>query len=315
MLRLGVCILPDRAWSEAAPLWCRVDELGFAHAWTYDHLTWGGLPDGAWYGAIPTLTAAATVTSRVRLGTLVSSANLRHPVPFAQDVMTLDDISGGRFVLGFGAGSVNADATVLGAGGVAEDDAGNVVRVGWPNPERAARFRESVEILDLLLAGAPRGRARNSYQGKYYRADDARMEPGCVQRPRVPFALAAGGPRGMRVVAKHAASWVVTDSQADEEASVEEVYAGLAAQLKKLDAACEAEGRDPASLDRLLLTGFSALAPLASAEACAEIAGRCADLGFTDLVVHQPRKSGPFAARMDILEEIAPGVHAAKLVG
>jgi alkanesulfonate monooxygenase SsuD/methylene tetrahydromethanopterin reductase-like flavin-dependent oxidoreductase (luciferase family) len=299
MPRLGVCVLPDMPWPEAAPLWRRVDELGFDSAWVYDHLTWSGLPDGPWYGAVPTLTAAATVTERIKLGTLVASPNFRHPVPFAQDVMTLDDISGGRFVLGFAAGSTSADATVLGEG---PDGA------GWPNPERAARFRESVEILDLLLSGAPDGRPRNSYQGKYYQAVDGRLEPGCVQRPRVPFALAAGGPRGMRVVARHAASWIVTDTPADEDATEEEVYAGLAAQLAALDAACEAEGRDPATLDRLVLTGFSVIKPLTSVDAFQDVEGRCAELGFTDLVVHHPRAAEPFSAPLDILERIAPGV-------
>ena len=297
MPRLGVCILPDTPWSEAAPLWRRVDELGFDSAWVYDHLTWSGLPDGPWYGAIPTLTAAAGVTSRVKLGTLVSSPNFRHPVPFAQDIMTLDDISGGRVVLGFGAGSVNADATVLGQG---EDGA------GWSNKERAERFRESVAIMDLLLSGAPEGRPRNSYDGTYYQAVDARLEPGCVQRPRVPFALAAGGPRGMRTVASYASAWIVTDSPEEEDATEDEVYALLAGQLAKLDTACEAVGRDPATLDRLLLNGFSAVRPLASVESFADFEGRCAELGFTDLVVHHPRATEPFAASVDILERIAP---------
>jgi alkanesulfonate monooxygenase SsuD/methylene tetrahydromethanopterin reductase-like flavin-dependent oxidoreductase (luciferase family) len=299
MLRLGVCILPDMPWSESAPLWRRVEDLGFDSAWTYDHLVWGGLPDGPWYAAMPTLTAAAAATSRIKLGTLVSSANFRHPVPFAQEIMTLDDISGGRFVLGYGAGSVNADATQLGQG------IGTPEGTGWTNPERSARFRESVEIMDLLLSGAPQGRPRNSYQGTYYSAVDARMEPGCVQRPRVPFGLAAGGPKGMRVVAKHASSWIVTDDPRDEEATAEDAYRNLAAQLVNLDKACEAEGRDPATLDRLLLTGFSALRPMASIGEFQDVAGRVAEMGFTDLVVHHPRRGEPFLAAPDILEEIA----------
>ena len=74
-MRLGVCVLPEYPWVEAEPIWRRVEELGFDSAWTYDHITWSGLPSGPWYGAWPTLTAAAAAaTSRIRLGTLVSSA-------------------------------------------------------------------------------------------------------------------------------------------------------------------------------------------------------------------------------------------------
>ena len=56
-MRFGLTILPEHRWSVAAPMWRRAQELGFDHAWTYDHLVWGGLPDSPWYGTIPTLTA------------------------------------------------------------------------------------------------------------------------------------------------------------------------------------------------------------------------------------------------------------------
>lgn len=101
-MRISVCILPDRPFREAAASWRHAEELGFHAAYTYDHITWAGLPDSAWYGAMPTLAAAAGVTSRIRIGTLVTSPNYRHPVPLAHDVVTLDAISEGRFVLGFG---------------------------------------------------------------------------------------------------------------------------------------------------------------------------------------------------------------------
>ena len=61
-MRFGITILPEHRWADAEPLWRRSEELGFDHAWTYDHLTWGGLPDSPWYGTVSTLTAAAMVT-------------------------------------------------------------------------------------------------------------------------------------------------------------------------------------------------------------------------------------------------------------
>ena len=137
-MRFGIVILPELRWAQAQHRWRRAEELGFDHAWTYDHLGWRDLVEGPWFDAVPTLTAAAMVTSRIRLGTLVASANFRHPVPFTREITALDDISGGRLLLGLGAGGLGFDSTVLG---------------GEPLPpkERVARFREFVELLDHLL--------------------------------------------------------------------------------------------------------------------------------------------------------------------
>src|SRR5687767_1223691 len=112
-MRFGITILTDLPWAEAEPRWRAAEDLGFDHAWTYDHLVWGGLPESPWVGAMPTLTAAAMVTSRVRLGTLVAAPNFRHPVAFHREVQALDDISGGRFLLGVGTGG-DVDARILG---------------------------------------------------------------------------------------------------------------------------------------------------------------------------------------------------------
>src|SRR2546430_4356660 len=137
-MRLGVLILPEFRWSTAQSLWLRAEELGFDHAWTYDHLAWRSLRDSAWFGAVPTLTAAAMATQRIRLGVLVASPNFRHPVPFAKEVMTLDDVSGGRFTLGVGAGASGWDATMLG-------------HVEWSRRERADRFAGFLDLLDRVL--------------------------------------------------------------------------------------------------------------------------------------------------------------------
>src|SRR5436190_22663703 len=77
LMRRGVLILPEFRWSTAEPPWRRADELGFDHAWTYDHLAWRSLRDSTWFGAIPTLTAAAMATQRIRLGPLVASPYAR----------------------------------------------------------------------------------------------------------------------------------------------------------------------------------------------------------------------------------------------
>ena len=99
-VRFGLIILPQRRWAEQSAMWRRGDDLGFDHLWTYDHLTWDPLAGTPWGATMPTLVAAAQVTSRARLGTWVASPNYRHPVPFARELAALDDISGGRAVLG-----------------------------------------------------------------------------------------------------------------------------------------------------------------------------------------------------------------------
>lgn len=81
-LRLSAVILPIYRWHEQGrEVWRRAEELGFGTAYTYDHLSWREpFRGGTWFGAIPTLTAAAGVTSRIRLGTLVTSVKPRSPI-------------------------------------------------------------------------------------------------------------------------------------------------------------------------------------------------------------------------------------------
>src|SRR5258705_2928455 len=184
-MRLGVVILPELRRAELTAVWHRAEALGFDHAWTYDHLAWRSLRDSTWFAAVPTLAAAALATERIRLGTLVASPNFRHPVAFARELIALDDLSGGRMTLGVGAGGLGWDATMLG-------------QAPWSPRERSKRFAEFVELSDRLLR-----QPETSYTGRYYSADQARSHPGCVQQPRLPFAIAASGPRGMRLAAQY----------------------------------------------------------------------------------------------------------------
>lgn len=290
-LRLSTVILPYRRWNEGSrEAWQRADQLGFHTGYTYDHLSWRTFRDGPWFGALPTLTGAAGVTDRLRLGTLVTSPNFRHPVNLAKELITLDDISGGRVTLGIGAGGTGFDATALG-----QDP--------WSPRERADRLAEFVPLLDRLLC-----EDSVSYEGDFYSAHEARNIPGCVQRPRLPFAVAATGPRGLRLAARHGQAWVTTgDPKLYENGTPEQSLQALRGQVEKLTDACVSLGRDVNSLDKILLTGFTPDRgrPLESLDAFVDFAGRHRELGFTELVIHWPIPDSDFAADEKVFEQIA----------
>jgi alkanesulfonate monooxygenase SsuD/methylene tetrahydromethanopterin reductase-like flavin-dependent oxidoreductase (luciferase family) len=287
-MQFGVVILPETAWPEMRRMWQRAEALGFDHAWTFDHLAWRSLREGPWFAAVPTLAAAAAVTSRIRLGTLVASPNFRHPVPFAKELMTLDHISGGRFILGIGAGGTGFDAITT-------------RREPWTLRERTGRFEEFVTLLDRLLTDPV-----TTEQGRFYQAFGARMHPGCLQRPRLPFAVAAAGPRGMRLAARFGATWVTQDPAAAEGTTPSFAVAlpALRAELERVDAACAQVERDPRTLGRLLFSGTQLSGIAGSPEAFRDAAGQLEELGFTDLAVPWPRHGDPFAGDEATLETI-----------
>ncbi|MGW5469431.1 LLM class flavin-dependent oxidoreductase [Streptomyces chartreusis] len=290
-LRLSTVILPYRRWSEGGrKAWQRAEQLGFHAAYTYDHLSWRSFRDGPWFGAVPTLTAAAAVTDQLRLGTLVTSPNFRHPVTLAKELISLDDVSDGRITLGIGAGGTGFDATTL-------------AQEPWTPRERADRFAEFVTLLDRLLC-----EDSVSYQGDFYSAHEARNIPGCVQRPRLPFAVAATGPRGLRLAAQYGQAWVTTgDPKVSESGTPEQSFQAIRGQVEKLSDACAAIGRDVAGLDKVLLTGFTPerSGVLESLDAFVDFAGRHQELGFTEIVVHWPIADSDFAADEKVFEQIA----------
>ncbi len=291
-MRVGVVILPDERWADGGWRWRRAEELGFAHAWTYDHIGWRSLSQGPWFGAIPTLTAAAVETATIRLGTMVASPNFRHPVPLARDLLALDDVSAGRFSLGVGGGTQVGDATVLGQREMSLGD-------------RARRFEEFVDLLDELLT-----HDETRWRGRHFSAVDAPMRPGCLQAPRIPFVVAAAGPRGMRLAARLGQGWVTTGPLAVGEVGLgaNEGAAAVRAQIEQLDSACDAESRDPGSIERFALTGLTLDSGLGSVEEFRHTLGSYEAVGVTDLIVHWPRDSDWFAGDLDHFESVVSAV-------
>ncbi|MET0828014.1 MAG: LLM class flavin-dependent oxidoreductase [Microbacterium sp.] len=287
-MRHGIVILPQSDWPEAARRWRQAEEYGFDHAWTYDHLSWRSLADQRWHATIPTLTAAATVTSRIELGLFVASPNFRHPVPFAKELATLDDISGGRLLIGVGSGGTGFDAFVLG-------------QPQLTPRERHARFVEFVDALDVLLRFEEPASGGISFSGDWYTAHDARMVGAPARAPRTPLLIAGNGPKAIRYAADRGDGWVTTGGPEEDR---DEWWAGLAVLAGRFDEAYAASGRQD-EISRIVSLDNEYGYSLASAASYEDAAGRAASLGFTDVVAHWPRESGLYAGDESVLDEVA----------
>src|SRR6516225_1202659 len=127
-----------------------------------------------------TLVDLAATTSKIRIGTLISSLYFRSPVTLSKAAMTVDHLSGGRVEVALGAGAERAG-------------------VDWTPSERVRRFREFVEVTDLLLR-----QEITSYEGEFYRCREAETIPHPLQRPRPPITVAAHGPKMLEITADFA---------------------------------------------------------------------------------------------------------------
>ena len=293
VIKVGVALLPevdpaqDRRWS-------RVEEYGFAHGWSLDHLAWRAFADSTWYATVPVLAAAALTTSRLTLGTFVASPNFRHPVPFAKELMTLDVMSSGRMLVGVGAGGGGFDAAVLGGAPLS-------------SRERADRFQEFVTLLDLLLR-----QPSTTWSGDWFSGVEARMIPGPRQQPRPPLVVAGNGPRGMRLALSTGDGWATNGLAEPPGAGQggEEWWSGVAEAARRFENAADRIRPDPstssgrmAGFRRVLDMAFGMGAPR-SLEQMRDHLGRADELGFTDIVIAWPRQVEPLRGSESVLAEL-----------
>jgi F420-dependent oxidoreductase-like protein len=188
----------------------------------YDEAERGSLD--AW----TTLAALAAVTEELRLGTLVSPATFRHPSVFAKSVATVDQISGGRVEPGLGAAWWDREHEAY----------------GFDLPALGPRLKAFEEQLEVITRQW--GDGAFSFAGEHFQVTDLDALPKPVQRPRPPLIVGGqGGPRSLRIAAR----W---GDEYNTFVGVDEV----ADLRRRLDAACESEGRDPATLPLSLLTGW-----------------------------------------------------------
>lgn len=271
-LRFGAVILQDFPYQELAKLWLKFETLGFDSTWIADHFVNYAHPNSPWLDGWSTLAGLAACTSRIRIGTLVTSIPFRHPAVLARQAMTVDHISNGRLEIGIGAGApgtIDPSYTMTGI-----DD--------WPFKERTERLKEQVEIVDTLLRNI-----KSSYNGKYYHLKDAMMAPGPVQKPRPPLVVAAHIKASLRIAAEFADTWV--SFGADFGSPVDLVVAKTQKRIDYIDKYCEKIGRDPGTLRRsLLVFGEEANYAFASEEKFIEIVERYTAIGINELVFFYP---------------------------
>ncbi len=279
-LRFGILAPQVVPYAVQVERWRELEAYGFDSLWFADHFVNPARPPGRWFEAYTLMAAAATLTSQLRLGTLVSSITLRHPALLAKEALTIDHISGGRLELGIGAGGAPNDVEMMGL-------------PAWELTERARRFREYVVILDTLLRQEPNSSEGTSFDGVYYQTNEAIMNPGPVQRPRPPLTLAAHGPVTMKFVARHADSWNQLPSRADGGeylVTVEECLDTVRSRNARMDDFCDSIGRTPGTLRRSILVGGGVTpdTPWSSPEAFRDFVGRYTEVGVNEFIFYYP---------------------------
>lgn len=208
-----------RPWTAIRAAARQAEADGFDSVWLADHL-WYAPPGGQTRGAWETwtlLSALAEATERVQIGTLVACTAFRNPAVLAKMATALDEVSGGRLVLGVGAGWNEAEHRAFGA----------------PFDHRVDRFEEALQILrPMLREGAV------DFAGRYHRAEDCQNQPRGPRPSGPPLMVGSQGPRMLKLAARYADVW---NTGADRPES-------LAGPLADLDAACREVGRERSTI-------------------------------------------------------------------
>lgn len=218
-------------WSDLMTMTQRAEHLGYDSIWLGDHLLarfpepqdWldGHATSGAW-DCWSLLAALAAVTKRIELGPLVACTSYHNPALLAKKAATIDEISGGRFILGLGAGWMEPEYHAF----------------GFPFDHRVSRFEEAFTIIRTLLR-----EGQIDFEGAYYQARECELRPRGPRAAGPPILIGSMSPRMLRLTARHADQWngwIPDRSRAEE----------VAPLRVAVDEACADVGRDPATLER-----------------------------------------------------------------
>lgn len=210
-------------WSEVRDIALTAEGTGFDSVWVGDHLLFRDEVTGTRgpWEAWSMLAGLAEATERVELGPLVAATSFHSPAMIAKKAATVDEMSGGRLILGLGAGWNKAEYEAF----------------GFLYDNRVSRFEEAFTIIRTLVK-----EGSIDFEGRYYTLREMELLP--QARPNMPLMVGSNGPRMLRITAPHVDMWntwhVWFGNRAD----------GLAPLMSEVDAACEAAGRDPAEMER-----------------------------------------------------------------
>jgi alkanesulfonate monooxygenase SsuD/methylene tetrahydromethanopterin reductase-like flavin-dependent oxidoreductase (luciferase family) len=275
-------------WAEISALARRGEELGADTVWVADEILWRVPewpgPRGFWE-CLTLAGAVAASTATVRVGTWVISALGHNPGKIVQAAETLDEISGGRFVLGLGAGH--------GSGGFKD--------FGFPTDKTVSRYLEALEIIVPLL----RGESGVTFKGQFHHAEGAEVRPRGPRPGRVPLMMGGHSTRTMTAAAAHADIW----SAYATSSSLPEAFRAMTGQLDRI---CEEMGRDPTSIERSVgvfvepgeakaaeALGFG-VAISGSTDQITDTIARFAEVGVTRVEIW------PWPHTLETLEQLAP---------
>ena len=241
-------------------------DAGFDALWFADHFVLGhGGGDDPFRGVWECWTLMAAVAARVpdlQIGSLVACTGYRNPGVIAKMSEMIDEVSGGRFILGLGAGWHKPEYD----------------QFGFPFDHRVSRFEDAISIIHPLLR---QGRA--DYQGEFFQANEALNIPRGPRASGPPVLIGSNGPRMLNLIAQYADAWNTAWHRDTSK---------IPAQLEALDAACEAAGRDPKTLVRTaglyFESGFGTDASehgtSEDVETAAKLVNDFRDLGFSQAI-------------------------------
>jgi alkanesulfonate monooxygenase SsuD/methylene tetrahydromethanopterin reductase-like flavin-dependent oxidoreductase (luciferase family) len=214
-------------WAELSQMAILAERIGLDSIWVGDHLLYrddGKPPRGPWE-AWSLLAALAAVTERVELGPLVASTSFHNPAMLAKKAATIDEISGGRLILGLGAGWNRPDYDAY----------------GFPYDHRVSRFEEAFTIIRELLSTG-----RSDFHGTYYEVDRGELRPRGPRADGPPLLVGSTGERMLAITLPHVAAW---NAWGPSFGNSLEAYLPLRDQV---DEACRRVGRDPDEVERTL---------------------------------------------------------------
>jgi alkanesulfonate monooxygenase SsuD/methylene tetrahydromethanopterin reductase-like flavin-dependent oxidoreductase (luciferase family) len=266
--------------------WQDAERYGFDVLWNCDTVVEPDRPRHPIFDGPATLTLMAAQTKSIRVGTLVTSLYFRQPVTFAKAAVTIDHLSGGRLELGLGVGDPAAGAKASGS--------------NWRLGEQVARFREFVELIDLLLR-----QEVTTFRGRFFHCEEAETIPLPLQRPRPPLTIAAHGPTMLGIAAKHGDGWSSWGGYGVD--TEDEFYAVTTERCQRFDELCAASGRDPTAV-RHSLVCFPPLAPWRSVGYFEDMVGRFREIGIDEFVLYWPQHWGPTPHEDTVFEEVTKTV-------